>query len=63
MTDLRTLPDSELSMTVYNTEYLYQLRHGTGFLRLINKLFLYRPIQLALLLRDLQKEIDEEAKS
>jgi hypothetical protein len=57
MTDLRLLPDSELSMIVHNTDYLFSLRHGTGFYALIGKLFIYRPMQLAVLIKDLQEEV------
>lgn len=56
MTDIRLQTDSELSLLVYNTEYLYKLRHGTGFYELINKLFVYRPIQLAILIKHIQEE-------
>lgn len=61
MTDIRYQSDSELSMLVYNTDYLYQLRHGSGFLRLIDKLFVYRPAQLKVLLHDLQAETDNKS--
>lgn len=56
MTDIRLQSDNELTLLVYNTEYLYNLRHGTGFYDLINKLFIYRPMQLAVLIKDIQEE-------
>lgn len=60
MTDIRLQSDEELSLLVYNTEYLYKLRFGTGFLDLIERLYIYRPEQLQVLINDIREETNVE---
>ena len=61
-TDITEYSDRELSLIVFNTEYLYQIRHRYDFIEMIKDLFTYRPEQLEELLTDLEEDLEEIEK-
>jgi len=55
--DLREYSDNELSMMVYNDEYLYNRRRNSRhFKELLDSMFLYTESQLDTLIADLDDE-------
>jgi len=61
MYDITEYSDQELSLVVFNDEYLYNDRHRPGFMDdTINGYFIYTPEQLEVLERDLEADLEEE---
>jgi len=58
-TDITEYSDSELSLLVFNTEYLYEQRHSKGFDEVLDQLFIYTPKQWQELIADLQDDLFE----
>ena len=58
--DVTKQSDRELSLIVFNDEYLYLKRRSRYFLSIIDELFTYRPEQLEVLKQDL---LDDEAEA
>jgi hypothetical protein len=52
--DLTEYSDNELSLLVFNDEYLYRMRHHSGLYELLKDLFIYE--QLEQLKQDLENE-------
>ena len=52
-TDLTNYSDSELSLVVFNDEYLYNIRHRSHLIDTLNELFIYTDEQLEELKQDL----------
>lgn len=58
--DLTGYSDEELSLHVFNTEYLYCLRHYPAALEeAIENLFHFTPAQFDVLLQDIYDDINE----
>jgi hypothetical protein len=53
-------PDSELSLIVFNDEYLYTHRHSRHLKHVLDEMFIYTPEQWAELQEDLSDDCDEE---
>lgn len=51
--------DSELSLLVFNDEYLYTHRHSRHFKHVIDELFIYTPEQWQELQNDLESDKNE----
>jgi len=58
-TDLTNYGDSELSMHVFNDETLYNMRHRSSLIPLLDEIFTYTPDQLAELETDLADDLEE----
>lgn len=58
--NLREYSDNELSLVVFNDEYLYAIRHRRIFMQTIEKYFLYTEEQLEVLKQDLESDLIEE---
>lgn len=58
--DLTQYSDSELSMVVFNDEYLYNMRHKPYLKYTLDELFIYTPDQLDELENDLMEEMEGE---
>lgn len=52
-TSLYRYSDDELSLIVFNTEWLYNIRHTKGFIRLLHTLYRVTNKQIAVLKQDL----------
>lgn len=57
--DLTDYSDQELSLLVFNDEYLYTRRHSRGFKELIDSLFSYNIDQWQVLEQDLKDDLEE----
>ena len=60
MEDLTRYSDQELSLMVFNDEYLYNQRHNSGFSDLIDELFIYTEEQKDELIQDLTDDLEED---
>ena len=58
--DLTQYSDNELSMHVFNDEYLYNNRHRSFFKSIIDETFVYTAEQWDVLSDDLQDDLEEE---
>lgn len=56
--DITMYSDCELSLLVFNDEYLYSVRHKRGFKGMIEELFTYTQDQLNELNQDLQDDLE-----
>lgn len=61
--DLREFSDEELSLIVMNDEGLYNMRHRSQFLEMLNDLFIFNDEQLAVLEQDVKDDCDENERS
>lgn len=64
MKDLTRYTEHELTLLVFNTEELYDIRHDTELFHIIAQDFTFTPTQLRVLLQDLEtdrKELEDEA--
>ena len=61
MKDLRQYSSRELSLWVYNDEFLYSQRFRSSFIDLVSDIFLYTDEQLEELINDIAEEQIEEA--
>ena len=62
MQDLTQYSDQELSLVVFNTEYLYHLRHNESALfEVLDESFVYTDDQRAELIQDIEDEANENA--
>jgi len=52
--DIREHSDQELSLLVFNDEYLYLRRHRSDFIELIKEMFIFTDEQLQVLIEDLE---------
>lgn len=59
MQDLTGYSDDELSLVVFNTEHLYEIRHSSSLGSILGEDYLYTGTQLESLKRDLEE--DEES--
>lgn len=57
--DLREYSENELSLWVFNDEWLYNQRHSRSFLILIYETFEYTADQLRVLIEDLDADAAE----
>lgn len=62
MNNITKQNDRELSLIVFNTEALYDIRHRSNFLILIKETFKFRPIQLEILKEDLNQDSIDDTK-
>lgn len=53
--------DDELSLIVFNTEWLYKIRHERGFIRTLRDCYQFTNKQLAVLKEDLLADKQEGA--
>jgi len=58
--DLREYGEQELSLHVFNDEYLYKRRHNYHFLDLVKEMFLFTEEQEETLIQDLEDDLNEE---
>lgn len=56
MQDLCQYSDNELSLTVYNDEFLYKRRHRSDFKALLNELYIFTDDQWETFVNDLEDE-------
>lgn len=56
--DITEYSDKELSLVVFNTEYLYNIRHRENFIEFLRELFLFRPEQLETFNQDLKEDLE-----
>ena len=61
MINITEYSDDELSLHVFNDEYLYNNRHKMWFMDIINEFYEYTPEQLEVLLDDLADDMEEES--
>ena len=54
--DITQHSDQELSLLVFNDEYLYLRRHLPSFIELIKEMFIFTDEQLQVLIEDLEEE-------
>jgi hypothetical protein len=54
--DIRQYSDNELSLLVFNDEYLYLRRFRAGFAQMIDEMFEYTSEQLDVLIQDINDE-------
>lgn len=61
MEDLRHYSDQELSIRVFNEEYLYDMRMGSKklFIELLDNRFIYSDLQFSILVEDLKQDREE----
>lgn len=60
MKNIKNYSDKELSLIVFNTEYLYQLRHNTIVLKeLLDESFDYTTEQYETLLQDIEDNLND----
>lgn len=57
--DLREYSDNELSLIVFNDEYLYRMRHKEYLFEELDEFFLYTQDQLDTLKQDLEDDANE----
>lgn len=57
--DLRDYSENELSLIVFNDEYLYIRRHNIRFLEMLKSRFIFTEEQLEILKTDLEEEEEE----
>ncbi len=60
MEDLTGYSDQELALRVYNTEYLYGIRHDSDLLDMLTEIFIFTDEQREELERDLLEDQDED---
>ena len=60
MQDITMYSDDELSMIVFNDEFLYNGRHKSYFIKEIEEFFIYTPEQLEVLIQDIQDDLEEQ---
>jgi hypothetical protein len=60
-TDITMYSDSELSLIVFNEEWLYKMRHygRKGFISILDEYYIYTQAQLDELENDLEQELSE----
>ena len=54
--DIRHYSDRELELLVYNTEFLYNIRHLTNFIDTLKHLYIFNDNQLKVLKQSLTDE-------
>lgn len=59
MKDIRHYSVNELSLLVFNDEFLYQWRHTSRLIDIINDIYIYTDEQLEVLNEDLNQDLDE----
>lgn len=59
MTDLREYSDIELSLWVFNTESLYDIRHSSEFETVLRDMFTFTEMQYKILVMELQEDLEE----
>lgn len=57
--NLTEYSNNELSLMVFNDEYLYNRRHTSNFIDLLDELFIYNDEQLEVLQNDLNDDLLE----
>jgi hypothetical protein len=57
--DLTHYSDDELSLRVFNDEYLYTMRHRRGLFPLLEEQFIYSRVQRNFLIEDIERDIEE----
>lgn len=60
--DLTQQSDNELSLLVFNTEWLYTSMHKRDFFETIDDLFIYTKNQLDILKQDIADDLQETNK-
>lgn len=55
--DLTQYSDAELSLRVFNEEWLYRVRHSRGLRSALDELFIYNGEQWAELMSDLESDL------
>jgi len=58
--DLTGYSDSELSLHVFNDEYLYRQRHKNSLGETLDQLYIYTPEQYQELLQDLEDDLQAD---
>lgn len=58
--DLTQYSDSELSLLVFNEEWLYNDRHKPWFIDSLEEFFIYSAKQLGELKQDIQADLEEK---
>ena len=60
MQDITMYSDGELSMIVFNDEFLYKARNYSYFLDSIKDMFIYTDPQLDVLIQDINDDLEEQ---
>lgn len=57
--DLTHYSDDELSLRVFNDEYLYTMRNRRGLFKILEEQFIYSKVQRNILIEDIEQDNEE----